>query len=43
MWNYHLAYDPQAAGNIERHNGLLKLKLQYLKDLPLSRALEIAC
>jgi hypothetical protein len=43
MWNYHLAYNPQAAGNIERHNGLLKLKLQYLKDQPLSRALEIAC
>jgi hypothetical protein len=43
MWNYHLAYNPQAAGNIERHNGLLKLKLQYLKDLLLSRALEIAC
>jgi hypothetical protein len=43
MWNYHLAYNPQAAGSIERHNGLLKLKLQYLKDLPLSRALEIAC
>jgi hypothetical protein len=43
MWNYHLAYSPQAADNIERHNGLLKLKLQYLKDQPLSRALEIAC
>jgi transposase InsO family protein len=43
MWNYHLAYNPQAAGNIERHNGLLKLKLQHLKDLPLSTALEIAC
>jgi hypothetical protein len=43
MWNYHLAYNPQASGNIERHNGLLKLKLQYLKDLPLSRALEVAC
>jgi hypothetical protein len=43
MWNHHLAYNPQAAGNTERHNALLKLKLQYLKDLPLSRALEIAC
>jgi hypothetical protein len=43
MCNYHLAYNPQAAGNTERHNGLLKLKLQYLKDQPLSRALEIAC
>jgi hypothetical protein len=43
MWNYHLAYNLQAAGNMETHNGLLKLKLQYLKDLPLSRALEIAC
>jgi hypothetical protein len=43
MWNYHLAYNPQAAGNIERHNGLLKLKLQYLKDQPLSRALQVAC
>jgi hypothetical protein len=42
MWNYHLAHNPEAAGNIERHNGLLKLKLQYLKDQPLSRALEIA-
>jgi transposase InsO family protein len=41
--NYHLAYNPQAAGNIERHNGLLKLKLQYLRDLPWSRALETAC
>jgi hypothetical protein len=43
MWNYHLAYNSQEAGNIERHNRLLKLKLQYLKDQPLSRALEIAC
>jgi transposase InsO family protein len=43
MWNYYLAYNPQAAGNIEGHNGLLKLKLQYLKDQPLSRVLEIAC
>jgi transposase InsO family protein len=33
MWNYHLAYSPQAVDNISRHNGLLKLKLQYLKDL----------
>jgi hypothetical protein len=43
MWNYHLAYNPQAAGNTERHNGLLKLKLQYLKDQSQSRALDTAC
>jgi hypothetical protein len=43
MWNYHPAYNPQAAGNTERHNGLLELKLQYLKDQPLSRALETTC
>jgi hypothetical protein len=42
-WNFHLAYNPQAADNIKRHNELWKLKLQYLKDQPLSRALEIAC
>jgi hypothetical protein len=37
--NYHLPYNPTAAGNIERHNGLLKLKLAHLSD----KALEIAC
>lgn len=29
-WNLHLPYNPQAAGQIERHNGLLKHKLQTL-------------
>jgi hypothetical protein len=34
---------PPAAGNIERHNGLLKLKLAHLSDTPILKALEIAC
>jgi transposase InsO family protein len=43
QWNYHLPYNPTAAGNIERHNGLLKLKLAHLSDTPIHKALEIAC
>lgn len=29
-WNFHLPYNPQAAGQIERHNDLLKHKMQTL-------------
>lgn len=29
-WNFHLSYNPTAAGTIERHNGLLKHKMQTL-------------
>jgi hypothetical protein len=39
MWELHLAYNPTAAGSIERFNGLLKLKLITHKDRPLSEAL----
>jgi hypothetical protein len=43
QWNYHLPYNPTTAGNIERHNGLLKLKLAQLSDTLIHKALEIAC
>ena len=39
MWELHLAYNPTAAGSIERFNGLLKLKFVVHKDRPLSEAL----
>jgi hypothetical protein len=41
QWNYHLFYNPTATGNIERHNGLLKLKLAHLSDSLIHKALEI--
>ena len=37
-----LAYNPTAAGSIERFNGLLKVKLIAHKDSPLSEALAKA-
>jgi hypothetical protein len=43
QWNYYLSYNPTAAGNIERHNGLLKLKLEQLSDTTIHKAIEIAC
>jgi hypothetical protein len=43
QWNYHLPYNPTAAGNTESHNELLKLKLAHLSDTPIHKALEIAC
>lgn len=42
-WDFHLAYNPQAAGNIERFNGLLKTKLwQIGQDVPFDKAILIA-
>jgi hypothetical protein len=43
QWNFHLLYNPTAAGNIKRYNGLLKLKVAYLSDTPIHKALEVAC
>ena len=40
--DFHLAYNPAAAGSIERFNGLLKVKLISHKDRPLSEALANA-
>jgi hypothetical protein len=42
MWEFHLAYNPRAAGSIERFNGLLKVKLMAHKNSPLSEALAKA-
>lgn len=42
MWDFHKAYNPTAAGAIERFNGLLKIKLQHLTHLPIQKALNIA-
>lgn len=39
--NLHLAYNPQAAGNVERFNGLLKNTLRTL-DLPIEKAIPVA-
>ena len=40
QWVFHLAYNPTAAGNTERQNGLLKTNLLQLKDSPLEKATE---
>ncbi|RWS18825.1 uncharacterized protein B4U80_12410, partial [Leptotrombidium deliense] len=39
--NFHIAYNPQAAGNVERFNGLLKNTLKTL-DLPIDKAIPVA-
>lgn len=43
MCNFHMGYNPTAAGNMERFNGLLKAKVLQLQDIPIKKALEIGC
>lgn len=42
QWNFHLSYNPTASGFVERFNGLLKQKLEALKDYPFHIAIRIA-
>lgn len=41
QWDFHLAYNPTASGSIEKFNGLLKCRLDILKDTPLEKALPM--
>ena len=39
QWNFHLAYNPMALGNIERFNGLIKIELKTTDKTTLQETL----